>query len=230
VNNLTYQIDALNIDEVVRNISSEIDASMARIKNLNDALMTNQYDAINVKTLTDQLAPANLMAAFESSDDSVTITLDTITPAIDLTTAVGASMWPNIVLFPWINPTQDAGTWAFAINPLCAFNAYYGNDATKAQHDKCSWSIPIVAGTYEIVVQYVKGDDKGVYAIKLDGTTKNAGNAYSGTLDSAHMDKFSNIALGPSGIRNFAIEVIDKATDSSGYGMQISCIRLIRTA
>jgi hypothetical protein len=58
-------------------VEDEIDAMSARIKDLGDASMTNQGDAINVGTLTEQF-PA-LMAVDVVGVDVVTITIDTLT-------------------------------------------------------------------------------------------------------------------------------------------------------
>ena len=71
---VTDQISALNMDEVVRNIGSEIDAVSARIKNLSNARLTNQGDAVNV---------ASVKLIFADTAPTVDlISIDLITPSL----------------------------------------------------------------------------------------------------------------------------------------------------
>jgi hypothetical protein len=119
------------------------------------------------------------------------------------------------------------GTWT----PTYIANAaYYGwvNQSDGTQNDAISFDFACGAGTYQLDLYHVAFSSRGIYTVKIDGTTVGTVDGYAAGL-TPEIGSITGIVLG-AGTHTVTLVMATKNASSSGFIGQAERVMLTRTA
>lgn len=123
---------------------------------------------------------------------------------------------------------SDASVTDYDPSLTGAAGKYLGNNTSVANNDEIHFgSLSLNAGTYKIIVGYVKTTNAGIIEVLL-GTTS------IGTVDAYGVTSYNNVATftySPTArvSGNLRLKITNKNAGSSGYFMAVGRLELIRT-
>lgn len=101
--------------------------------------------------------------------------------------------------------------------------------SSGAQNDEIWWYIGVPAGTYDIVLWYVKAANQGIYSVRVDDVQVGTIDGYNGSTTNANKSTISGVTIA-AGKRKISLKMATKNGSSSNYYGEINALILNRTA
>lgn len=145
---------------------------------------------------------------------------------------LGNSSAGHIAIMPHAYHSISQGTWTLAINTSQFFNGALNNVSGDADGDRLNYKVYLAAGTYTFNLLTIKGNNRGIVDISLDGFSTSEGtiDLYAGSNAYNNIQRIFGIVVSSSGLYDLSLKANGKNGSSSGYVIPISSITLFRIA
>jgi hypothetical protein len=121
------------------------------------------------------------------------------------------------------------GTWSIQYQTTY-LGGYLVNDTLPADGDNVSYKIYLAKGTYNMVVYYTKGGDRGIVDFDIDTTEVASIDTYASVETVNQRTEITNISIASSGIKTLKMRVDGQNASSVNYIICISAIVFYRTS
>lgn len=129
---------------------------------------------------------------------------------------------------PWMGSKANTGISTRGQN-----SAYLGGgslNGTGAQNNTISWDIWLDAGTYKYAQVHVKSTDRGIYTVRLDGSSQGTIDGYVAAPAANTYTELTGITVASSAVaRTFSYIMAAKNAASVGYIDDVQSVAWIRT-
>lgn len=138
------------------------------------------------------------------------------------------AVYPWTVSVPAVTvPITESGTWTAAQSSSLFFASRYFSNA--AQDASVAWDVLLGAGTWTIALLHDTGTDRGIYTVKIDGSSVGTIDGYAAS-GAAARSSLTGVAVASSGLKRVSLVMSTKNASSTGYRASVSALLFTRTA
>ena len=102
--------------------------------------------------------------------------------------------------------------------------------SSGAQNDEIAWDVTIPAGTWTLEIITITAASKGILTVKIDDVSQGTIDIYSASTGWSSVKSIAGIVITTTGKKVLKFQMLTKNASSSGYGADLSAVRLTRTA
>lgn len=132
-------------------------------------------------------------------------------------------------VFATLGYTVVQGTWVRSIDTQQPF-ATYLNSTSDAQNDEITYQVGLAAGTYKVLMSYVKVSNGGIYTLALDGSSFGTVDGYAAGNTFNQYSEITGVVVATSGVKTLSVKMATKNASSSAYRGIFTVINFMRTA
>lgn len=103
-------------------------------------------------------------------------------------------------------------------------------ESNGTQNAERYWDVVLAAGTWDVMLIYVKGTDRGIYSVQFDGVEKGTVDGYNGSTTYNNRTSVTGITVATSAKIRLKLKMATKNASSSNYYGDIIHVQLRRTA
>ena len=140
----------------------------------------------------------------------------------------GSVAGATINLNTWQWESVDAGTWTTNINAV-KYGAQYVTNTSTSNGDALTYKVFLPKGTYKIAVLQNKHTTMGIVDFKFNTVEKTSMDFYGATVDNFKQES-ANFFITESDTYNMQLIVDGKNGSSTGYGVQIIALSIIKVS
>ena len=135
--------------------------------------------------------------------------------------------YPHQIRIPLPVPNAVSGAWTVTVNG----NDWYGSHMTSgnASTDYAEWLVLMASGTWRIDVVSLKGSNRGIITVSIDGISVGTCDFYNASDIKNVVIPIIGISIATSGIKTIRLATATKNASSTAYYMTPCMVHLLRT-